>query len=455
MSEHECEYRIENIALQAEVNTLAKRISEIETELAKYKGPAKDSGNSSNPPSKDQNRNCYPEREKSGKKPGGQPGHVGHHHSFTQTPDNEVACEAPVECEHCHSRDLTLIEGGEKRQVVDIPEPRVEVTEYQQTQMHCNTCGKVSKSKFPKGVDSHVQIGERAQGLAVLLKTNHAVSDDRVVELFSDVFDLKVSKGWVENTLTKWAQRLLPIYTMLLLGIIASSVVGSDETGNHVNGKKVWTWVFQTVNLVYFKTVQSRGFKVIEETIGDVFDGTWVSDRLAAQLKLVADFNQWCLAHIIRDCRFLIQSENNVWAIQFKQVLTQAIDFRNEQGEQYDPELQMETIKVFEAQVNDCFGLDPPKSKKGQTLFTTLRFSQNRLLHFLYDPNVPPTNNDSERPLRQTKLLQKVFGGFRTLQGAQRYDIFLSIIQSAKRQGLNVLDVLTEKSQLAFPSLET
>ena len=76
-------------------------------------------------------------------------------------------------------------------------------------------------------------------------------------------------------------------------------------------------------------------------------------------------------------------------------------------------------------------------------------------LHFLYDPNVPPTNNDSERPLRQTKLLQKVFGGFRTLQGVQRYDVFLSIIQSAKRQNLNVLDVLIGKSHLDIPSLET
>src|SRR5438132_10768849 len=106
---------------------------------------------------------------------------------------------------------------------------------YRQTQVCCNRCGKVSKSQFPEGVDGHVQIGERAQSLAVLLKASHAVSNERIVELFSDVFGLNVSKGWVENTLSKWAARLLPLYATILMAIIASPVAGSDETGNHVN----------------------------------------------------------------------------------------------------------------------------------------------------------------------------------------------------------------------------
>ena len=142
-------------------------------------------------------------------------------------------------------------------------------------------------------------------------------------------------------------------------------------------------------------------------------------------------------------------------ATQLKLVLTQAIHFRNEQGENYDPKLHPQKIREIEIQLDQCFGLDPPKSDKGKALFKKLRFSLDKLLRFLHDPNVPPTNNDSERPLRHTKLLQKVFGGFRTLQGVQRYDIFLSIIQSAKRQNLNPLDVLIGKSHLSIPSSET
>src|ERR1700683_2959380 len=169
-SDHGCEYRQQVGELTQQVGELGsqisqkdQRIAELEAELAKYQGPPKDSGNSSNPPSKDQNRNRYPQREKSGKKPGGQPGHTGHNHPFSETPDTTVQCAVPQECQYCHSRDLTQIESGEKRQVVDIPEPKFEVTQYEQTQEYCNVCGKVSKSQFPKGVDAYVRIGERAQ----------------------------------------------------------------------------------------------------------------------------------------------------------------------------------------------------------------------------------------------------------------------------------------------------
>src|SRR3989304_4499431 len=112
-SDHQCEYWIEVVNLQAQMSQKDQRIAELETELAKYQGPPKDSGNSSKSPSTDQNRNRYPKREKSGKKPGGQLGHPGHNHPFTETPDKIVTCAAPEQCQYCHSKDLSVIEGGE------------------------------------------------------------------------------------------------------------------------------------------------------------------------------------------------------------------------------------------------------------------------------------------------------------------------------------------------------
>jgi transposase len=449
-NDHDCQYRSALEEIKSQLNQALERNGQLESELLKYKNPPKDSGNSSKPPSTDQSRkNRYPSREKSDKKVGGQEGHQGKSHPFSETPDHVIVCEAPTECQHCHSLDLGHPEIGERRQVVDIPEPKVEVTEYQQQRVYCNACGKVSRSQFPEGVDGRVQIGKRAQSLAVLLKTVHALSGERLVGLFSDAFGLNISQGWVENTVTKLATYFLPIYAAILVAIVGSGVAGSDETGNHVNGKRVWTWVFQTVGLVYFKTAESRGFKVIEELIGKTFSGTWISDRFSAQLKLIALFNQWCLAHIIRECRFLIQSENDAWATQLKMVLSEAIAFRNKH-ENYDPQMHRLKIEAFEKQVAECFGLDPPKSEKGQGIFKKLRLGQDRMLRFLYDPIIPPTNNDSERPLRHWALLKKVFGGFRSLEGIRRYDVLLSVIQSAKRQNLNVLDVLSGKAQLSI-----
>lgn len=126
------------------------------------------------------------------------------------------------------------------------------------------------------------------------------------------------------------------------------------------------------------------------------------------------------------------------------------MDFRDEQGETYQPKQHREKIAQLEKQLADCFAHGPPEHRKSATLFKKLRCCQDKLLRFLHDPNIPPTNNDSERPLRQWALLKKVFGGFRTLEGINRYDILLSVIQTAKRQGLNVLDILSHRSQLSF-----
>lgn len=456
-NEHACEYRermealeLENAKLETEIEEYKTKLEKLETEFEEYKKPPKDSSNSSIPPSQDQNRYHYPKREKSGKKTGGQSGHPGHRHPLSDNPDEVVECPVPEQCPYCGSTELDRLDVPlPVSQVVDVPEVKPHVTEYRQQQARCRHCKKVVKGTLPAGVSGPVQMGERAKALTTYFKAAHALSDGRVVELFEDVLGLKVSKGWVENILSKKAKSFLPTYEQIRTQIVASPVVGSDETGVRINGKKAYTWIVQnTQNLVYFKTAFSRGFKVLEEILGTSRKGTHVSDRYGAQLKLQVDFNQLCLIHIIRECRYLIQHYNGPFATQLKSVLTKVMDFREIQGENYQPQQHQETIREFEEQLNQCFAHAPPEEKRAARLHKHLRVRKDKLLRFLYDPMVPTTNNDSERPLRHTKLLQKVFGGFRTLPGIQRYDVFLSIIQSAKRQKLNILDVLSGKLQL-------
>ena len=130
------------------------------------------------------------------------------------------------------------------------------------------------------------------------------------------------------------------------------------------------------------------------------------------------------------------------------------MDFRRDSnysgGGRYPGLKIREQIQAIEAKLAHCFAHGPPQSSKAIRLYKHLRMRQDQLLRFLYNPNVPFDNNASERALRHWALLRKVFGGFRTLTGISRYDILLSVIESAKRQRLNVLDVLSGQAQLAF-----
>lgn len=464
---HECEYKelVEQLlsriaSLEKLVSEQAARIESLEAELAKYKGPKKDSSNSSIPPSKDENRRPYPKREASGKRPGGQAGHKGHSHELSEHPDTIIDCPLPNACPRCGSPDIKTLETDlPVAQVVDIPEIKPIVTEYRRKAACCRSCQKHFHSPFPEGIHGPVQIGQQARTLAVYFKTMHALSNDRVVSLFSNVLGLNISQGWVEQTLTEEAEAMQESYQHILNGVRRSKVGGSDETGIRINGKRCWVWVFQCAGWVYFKTAFSRAFKVIEDTLGETFNGTHVSDRYGGQLKLESNYKQFCLAHIVRVCRYFEEQVQCQFAIQLKTVLGEAMAFRRDEGATYDPKTRQDTIRYIEKKLAACFSKPPPEKptekekedlyQKSRAMFKTLKDKQDCLLRFLHDPDVPPTNNNSERPLRHVALFRKVFGGFRTLEGAQRYDVFLSLIQSAKRQGVNVLHVLQGKVPLA------
>jgi transposase len=311
-------------------------------------------------------------------------------------------------------------------------------------------------------VHGPVQIGENAMSLAVYLKSMNAISDERLVVLFSDVFGLKISEGWLENTLTTYSKCLEPTYNAILEEVKQSPVGGSDETGIRINGKGGYIWIFQVPEAwVYLYTAMSRAFKVVEETLGATFKGTHVSDRYNGQLKLVSNHKQFCLAHLIRDFRYQEEIVDCAFAKSMKKILCEAIAFRNEEEKKeggYNPADHKAAILYAERRLEKCFLHSPPedeKFKKSRSMYNTLKEKQECLLRFLHDPLVPPTNNDSERPLRHVTLFRKVSGGFRTLSGARRFDVFLSIIQSAKRQGLNVLQVIQGKLKFNFsPALQ-
>ena len=100
-----------------------------------------------------------------------------------------------------------------------------------------------------------------------------------------------------------------------------SGVVGGDETGIRVNGKKAWFWVFQNSFYTFIKSSYSRGYKTISETFPEGFPlSVYVSDSLAAQLKTPTKAKQLCMAHLIRELKNFEQALESQWATELKQL---------------------------------------------------------------------------------------------------------------------------------------
>lgn len=426
----------------------------LRSELEKLKKPPKDSSNSSIAPSQDPYKKPYPKREKSGKKPGGQPGHPGQYRPFEPNPDR-VESLYPSHCPYCSSTELEHLPQAvrEIRQEVSLPPPvQAFVTEYRQCQGKCKGCGKTSWGEFPEHIRAPQELSATVEGLVGYLKVHHQQSNVKIQSLLTTLYNLHLGKATIENILTRLSGQFQAEMDRIKQGLQQSFVVGSDETGIRINGRKGYQFVFQNAAYCLYQSGYSRGYRVIEEVFQGTFPEVWVSDRYGAQLKTPSDKHQLCLAHILRECRYIIEAEQSEWTEDFKQLLKEAIALRQATGEDYNP-LEADTfrgIKRVERQMETLFSKPPPKELE-RKLFQGLCNRQEQLLTFLHDPDIPFDNNGSERALRNRKTHLKVIGGFRSEQGVKRVDVIASILETATRQGKNMLDVLSRNVAL-FPS---
>ncbi len=130
--------------------------------------------------------------------------------------------------------------------------------------------------------------------------------------------------------------------------------------------------------------------------------------------------------------------------------------FRKNRGNDFNPQDpdDFREAQKFKERLREIFKELPP-GKEEKRLFTGLAGRQEQIVMFLNDKDVPYANNGSERALRNSVIRRKVTGGFRTYEGAQGYDIIASVIETAKKQGRNILDtiiLISQQNQLLIQS---
>ena len=213
-------------------------------------------------------------RKKSGKASGGQIGHKGSTLEKVDNPDFVV--ELPNEiCPHCAAnlKDVK-VEEVKTRQVFDIPEIKINVTEYQAHLKTCPHCNKKSISKFPENVTHNAQYGANIKGLILNLNVYHCLPYKRLTELLIDVFNLKISEGTIYNTLKTAHTKLEKVENFFKEQLAKSEVAYADETGIKVNGFRRWIHLLREFNFLEENTELKFPTKVkdILITLKDMID---------------------------------------------------------------------------------------------------------------------------------------------------------------------------------------
>lgn len=295
--------RIENAQLKEENLALKRETAELKRRLGL------DSSNSSKPPSSDPPSMKYPHRSPTGGKPGKQKGAKGHRRHFL-TP-TAIEDHRPDICRHCGATigDGVLVTGDyQRRQQVEIPPIKPVVTEHRYHAIRCPRCRKVTRAKPREG--EKMCYGPRLGALAAILATVHNLPRRHIEALLSSVLGTRLSLGTIDNSIHEAGNAVKSPVEALGDELAQQARLNIDETGWKKDGARRWLWTFVAPTLTFFHIAESRGKKVLEDLLGERFDGIIGSDRYSAYRSYDKGGWQVCLAHLIREAKGLSQSSD-------------------------------------------------------------------------------------------------------------------------------------------------
>ena len=405
-------------------------------------------------------------RGKSGKTSGGQEGHAGGTLRQVGEPDF-VAPHVACVCEHCRSPlDPESAIDVEKRQVFDLPERPLLVTEHQASIHRCEHCRRVTKAKFPDGVVSATQYGERFRAAAIYLNIQQLIPEDRTAQALSDLFGAPtVCPASVVGWVGKKDQELQQVYARIGERVAEAKVRHLDETGYRVAGKLQWLHTTSSLTHTFYRAGEKRG-AVPEELQG----GVVVHDHFRPYCGRMDKVDHaFCNSHVLRELEGLIEFDHEPWPELMRDLLLEANAAVREAREAGAKALAPEKVEAFverywaAVRLGLAFHRELPKlegkpgkrqkKRPGHNLLDRLKKFKTETLRFLTDFDVPFTNNLAEQDLRMMKVRMKISGSFRTLEGAQIFARLRSIVSTARKQGFNILQVLSATPETLMQSL--
>jgi len=438
-------------SLEEQLAAALARIVQLETEIARLK---KNSSTSSKPPSSDIVKPPKPAMPAGRRKRsiGGQPGHAQH----TRMPVGPEAVDQIVEYElkATDAKGLRPLNRWRTVQQVELVEKPFLVTEYRARQYREPRTGAISTTPLPPEVEAAGLVGPRLSAAIAFQKAACHMSYSTIQNFWRDLTGLHLCRGQLVKVVQKASQAMAPSYDELCHALTEQDRLGIDESGHKDAGRRHWTWCFRAPRFTVFHIDPSRGSEVLRAVLGETFGGVIGCDYFSAYHKYMADSGatvQFCMAHLIRDVRFLTEQTNVSvarWGEQLLDWLRKLFHtlHRRDQGTPAGFASRMEAIRRgFLKQVRR-----PPMWSEARTL--ARRFHGDAAEHyftFLTQPGVEPTNNLTEQAIRHVVIDRRVTQGTRGTSGMRWCERAWTTMATCAQQGRSAFDFL-HQSLLAY-----
>jgi len=431
--------------LEALVAQQAVRLRELEVQLAQ------DSTNSSRPPSSDPPGTVRPAPPTSGRRPGGQPGHRGHHRAvLPPTRVDTVVEHRAGACRRCGHALAAAAPVGEpaRHQVVELPRIRAHVTEHRALTLACPACGAHTRATLPAAVRRH-HFGPRLTALAVTLLGRFRLSRRNLTALLGELLDVPApALGTTQRFAEEAGAALAAPYAEVRTAVRASPRVWVDETSWALRGALRWLWAAATPTATLYRLGRRRNRRACELLVGRAYAGVLTTDRWRAYDGHPLDQRQVCWAHLRRNLQGLVDAGGagaalGTWGVHEAERVFH-LWHQHQRGALTRTQLRRALV--------------PVRMRLGRLLGRALHCGERRpralardvlrlwdgLWTFARCDEVEPTNNRAERALRAPVIWRKTSFGSGSGTGLRAVERLLTVGETCRQQGRNILHYLAD-----------
>lgn len=406
--------------LEKEIATLRQLILKLENELTKYK---KNSSNSSKPPSSDIVKPPKKHKNKSKHKIGAQPGHPKHERpAFEAEQVDKVHTHTLDFCPVCNGALVRANETPRVVQQIEIIGNPVRIDEHRGVAYWCEQCGKTHYAPLPPAVEKGGLFGPHITAIAAYMKGGCHASYSTIQSFFKDVAGVDISRGQIAKIIGKAASALEAPYMELLNAIPSESIVNVDETGHKDNKEKYWTWCFRADLYVLYRIDKSRGSKVLIDVLGAEFNGVLGCDYFSSYRKYMKDFGilvQFCIAHLIRDIKFLAtlpDKATNAYAGRLLDEIRGMFDIIHRR-EDFPGDSLAGALSKQKGRILFAATTNVPDAKPARNMARRFTNHGEAYFQFITTPGMEPTNNIAEQAIRFVVIDRLVTQGTRSENG--------------------------------------